>query len=98
MAETLTGAAAIICAAHAGHGYGIHGHTWEVTVWCVDDGTSAEDIQAELQGAISELDHAELPEPLIRGEAIAQWVGEKMNAHSVDVRRPLERIYARWAA
>lgn len=94
----LTGASAILCAAHKGHGYGIHGHTWEVTVWRVDNGTSAEDIQAELRTVLSELDHAELPEPLIRGEAIAQWVGEKMRAHAVDVSRPLERIHARWAA
>jgi DNA invertase Pin-like site-specific DNA recombinase len=93
---TLTGASAILCAAHKGHGYGVHGHTWEITVWCKDDGTSAEDVQSELKEILSELDHSELPEELIRGEAIARWVGMKMNAHSVDVRRPLERIYAKW--
>jgi DNA invertase Pin-like site-specific DNA recombinase len=93
---TLTGASAILCAAHRGHGYGIHGHTWEVTVWRKDNGTSAEDLQSELQTLLSEVDHRELPEELIRGEAIARWVGTKMNAHSVEVRRPLERIYARW--
>lgn len=92
----LTGASAILCAAHKGHGYGIHGHTWEITVWCVDDGTSAEDVQSELKSVLSEIDHSQLPKPLIRGEAIAQWVGEKMGAHSVDVSRPLERIHAKW--
>lgn len=66
-------------------------------MWCVDDGTNAEDIQSELQSVLSELDHAELPAELIRGEAIAQWVGLKMQAHSVEVRRPLERIYAKWS-
>lgn len=94
----LTGASAILCVAHRGHGYGIHGHTWEVTVWRKDDGTSAEDIQTKLKSVLSEIDHSELPDHLIRGEAIAQWVGGKMNAHSVDVSRPLERIYARWIA
>lgn len=62
-----TGASAILCAAHKGHGYGLHEHTWEVTVWCEDDGTNAEDIQAELVAVISELDHAELPAPLVHG-------------------------------
>ena len=92
----LTGAAAILCAAHKGHGYGIHGHTWEITVWRMDDGTSAEDVQAELEGILAEFNHSELPISLIRGEAIAEWVGKKMRAHSVDVSRPLERIYAKW--
>lgn len=93
----LTGTSAVLCAAHQGHGYGLHGHTWEVTVWCVDDGTNAEDIQSELQAVLSELDHAELPAELTRGEDIAEWVGQKMQAHSVEVRRPLERIYAKWS-
>jgi len=65
-------------------------------VWRKDNGTSAEDLQLELQTLLSEVEHRELPEELIRGEAIARWVGTKMNAHSVEVRRPLERIYARW--
>ena len=94
--KVLTGAAAILCAAHKGHGYGIHGHTWEITVWRIDDGTSAEDIQAQLEGVLAEFNHSELPIPLIRGEAIAEWVGKKMRAYSVDVSRPLERIYAKW--
>lgn len=92
----LTGSSAILSCAHEGHGYGIHGHTWQITVWRIDNGQSAEKLKSELELVLSEIDHSLLPKSLIRGEEIAQWVGQKMNAHSVEVSRPLERIYAKW--
>lgn len=98
---SLTGVGAIFSAAHRDTATGaMHGHTWEVTVWLTGR-PNATASQAKLQAILATLDHGTLPDVLAWGEDLARHVAEQWQDSAcvtVDVSRPLERIYARWAA
>jgi 6-pyruvoyl-tetrahydropterin synthase len=93
----LTGVGATFCAAHRGTGERdvLHGHSYEVVAWFEYDGQDAERLQQKLvQFLKSHLDHLTLRDELARAEGIAQMVQQCLGAERVEVRRPLERLYA----
>jgi 6-pyruvoyl-tetrahydropterin synthase len=96
---TLTGVGCHFSAAHeAPEGGSPHGHSYEVTAW-FEEGEDARHLQKRLLEAIEPLDHSVLTKELASGEAIASHLGRSLQGCvEVEVRRPLERIYARWRA
>jgi 6-pyruvoyl-tetrahydropterin synthase len=91
----LTGVGAIFCAAHRGTGERdvVHGHSYEVTAWFAYDGQDAERLQDKLSAFLkSHFDHTTLRDP--RAEDVARAVLQCLRAERVEVRRPLERLYA----
>jgi 6-pyruvoyl-tetrahydropterin synthase len=93
--KTLTGVGAIFCAAHRGEGRRdvIHGHSYEVTAWFAYDGQDAEALQEKLFNFLRcHLDHTTLRDPC--AEDVARMVLQCLGAERVEVRRPLERLYA----
>lgn len=96
---TLTGVGCFFSATHnAPEGGDLHGHSYEVIAW-FPEGQDARRLQAQLIQVTDAFDHKVLPDRLDSGEAIAAYIGNAL-AHcvEVEVRRPLERIYARWYA
>lgn len=93
-----SGVSGIICAAHKSLDGVLHGHTWEITAWWQNDSymVDAEHRQAQLNEFLRHFDHTELPHELLWGELLAEHIGTHIKCDAVDVRRPLERIYARW--
>jgi 6-pyruvoyl-tetrahydropterin synthase len=96
---TLTGVGCHFSATHeAPEGGSPHGHSYEVTAW-FEEGADARDLQKLLLSATERLDHSVLSKDLSSGEAIAAHIGRSLEGCvEVEVRRPLERIYARWRA
>jgi 6-pyruvoyl-tetrahydropterin synthase len=95
--QTLTGVGAIFCAAHRGTGRRdvVHGHSYEVTAWFAYDGQDAEALQDKLSHFLrSHLDHTTLRDDMARAEDVARMVLQCLGAERVEVRRPLERLYA----
>ena len=95
----LTGVGGVFSAAHQPpEGGDVHGHSYEVIAW-FEAGEDARVLQARLAAMLEPLDHRVLPIDMASGEAIAEHVGRGLDGcRQVDVRRPLERIYARWVA
>jgi 6-pyruvoyl-tetrahydropterin synthase len=98
----LTGVGAIICAAHAERLSGVvHGHTYEVTAWheCPDS-NDAVILQNHLQGVCSAFDHTTLAPELSRAEDLAAAILRLSppTCVEVEIRRPLERLYAKATA
>ena len=96
---TLTGVGCHFSATHeAPEGGSPHGHSYEVTAW-FEEGADARDLQKLLLSTTECLDHSVLAKELSSGEAIAAHIGRSLEGCvEVEVRRPLERIYARWRA
>ena len=93
MIETLTGVGAVLSAAHRSRDGVLHGHTWEITAWWT--GTpDAVAKQRELTDYLAIFDHAILADGLAWGEHLARAILVGMDCQRVEVRRPLERIYA----
>ena len=95
--KTLTGVSAVFCAAHRGTGRRdvLHGHSYEVTAWFIYEGQDAEALQEKLHHFLqTHFDHSTLQEESSRGENIANLLVVALGAYRVEVRRPLERIYA----
>lgn len=95
----LTGVGCVFSAAHhPPEGGDLHGHSYEVVAW-FEAGADARTLQAALAAAVEQLDHKVLPPELISGEAIAEHLGRALDGCvEFEIRRPLERIYARWRA
>lgn len=91
--RALTGASAVVSAAHTSCEGTLHGHTWEVTAWWAE-GRNALDLQAELQQYLRAFDHTMLGEDAAWGEALAKSILVGLQCIRVEVRRPLERLYA----
>lgn len=93
----LTGVGCIFSAAHhPPEGGDLHGHSYEVVAW-FQAGEDARTLQVRLTAAVQRLDHTVLPEELAFGEALAEHVGRSLDGCiELEVKRPLERIYARW--
>ncbi len=93
---TLTGVGCFFSATHhAPEGGAPHGHSYEVIAW-FPAGEDARRLQAQLIAVTDAFDHTILPDSLASGEALAAYIGNAL-AHcvEVEVRRPLERMYAR---
>lgn len=96
----LTGVSGVISAAHYSREGVLHGHTWQVVVWFHANGEvilSADRRKRMLADYLQKFDHSVLPEQLSWGEDLAERIGLDMRAAAVDVSRPLEGIYAKWA-
>jgi hypothetical protein len=97
MAET--GVGAILSASHADRLTGAtHGHSWEVIAWhqCENE-NDAVVLQNHLVNLLKVWDHAVLPPDLASAEDLAAAI-LKLSPPScveVEIRRPLERLYAR---
>lgn len=93
----LTGVGCFFSATHnAPEGGTPHGHSYEVVAW-FPQGADARDLQVRLLKFVEPLDHSFLPDELASGEALAAHIGRGLEGCvEVEVRRPLERIYARW--
>ena len=93
----LTGVGGIFSASHHSPEGVLHGHSYEVWVWF--DHADARDLKARLDKVLARLDHTHLADELAWGEGLAEFIaGELPGCHEVEVRRPLERIGARWIA
>lgn len=104
MGRTFTGVGGVLSCAHHPvnsdiFGGELHGHSYEVIAWFTNE--HREDVrvyQAALNTLLAQWDHKTLPLHLSTGEEIARAVGTLAKCVEVEVRRPLERIYARWRA
>lgn len=94
-----TGVGAILSASHEDRVTGkLHGHSWEIITWhnCVDE-NDAVILQTHLATLLKAFDHTILPQSLSRAEDFAAAIMRLSppTCVEVEVRRPLERIYAR---
>lgn len=99
--QKLTGVGCIISAAHSDKKTGqMHGHSYEITAWYNGDTRDAVATQRHLQGICMSLDHTVLPPDLAWGEELAQTILRCVGPPcvEVEVRRPLERLYAKATA
>lgn len=91
--SAFTGASAIISAAHRDTAGNLHGHTWEITAWW-PEGTDGVELKQKLEQYLKVFDHTVLGDDVAWGEAIAKAVLVGLKCSRVEVRRPLERLYA----
>lgn len=90
-----TGAGFLIRAAHADKVTGVvHGHTYEAVCW-FDGGHDAVKLQAYCARLCADLDHGLLPAELAWAEDLIPEIKRRTNAVDVEIRRPLELLYAR---
>ena len=97
---TETGVGGILSASHVDRLTGTtHGHSWEVIAWhrCDDGENDAVVLQNHLAGLLKVWDHTILPHNLSRAEDLAAAILalSPPTCVEVEIRRPLERIYAR---
>ena len=93
----LTGVGGIFSASHNSPEGVLHGHSYEVWAWFPQ--SDARDLQERLNEVLAALDHSHLSEELAWGEALAEHLARQLpNCLEVEVRRPLERIGAKWMA
>lgn len=93
-----TGASAIVSAAHRDTSGNLHGHTWEVTAWW-REGEDGVKLQRDLEHYLTVFDHTVLGDDVAWGEALAKSILIGLKCVRVEVRRPLERLFAmaEWA-
>lgn len=92
---TQTGVGFLLCIAHADKVTGVvHGHTYEAICW-FKGGHDAEKLQAHCARLCSDLDHSVLPPEMAWAEDLVPEIKRRTNAVHVELRRPLERLYAR---
>lgn len=92
---TLTGAGAIFCAAHEEQHGPLHGHSYEVIAW-FEGNEDALAVQCALVEVLKDFDHTKLKSNMAWAESIAEHIRKRMlKCVEVEVRRPLERLYAR---
>ena len=99
MVVAFTGASAIVSAAHRDTSGNLHGHTWEVTAWW-REGEDGVKLQRDLEHYLKVFDHTVLGDDIAWGEALAKSILIGLKCVRVEVRRPLERLYAtaEWAS
>lgn len=90
-----TGVGGVFSASHHSPEGVLHGHSYEVWAWC--EQADARGLQTQLNALLAGLDHTHLPGDLAWGEALAEHIGSQLpDCYEVEVRRPLERLAARW--
>ncbi|HUE78204.1 MAG TPA: hypothetical protein VMN38_01040 [Sphingomicrobium sp.] len=91
----LTGVGGVFSASHHSPEGVLHGHSYEVWAWFSQG--DARDVQNKLETVLAGLDHTHLADDLSWGEALAEHIALQLpGCREVEVRRPLERIGARW--
>lgn len=91
----LSGVGGVFSASHNSPEGVLHGHSYEVWAWFPQ--RDARGLQQRLHAVLERLDHTHLPDELAWGEALAEHIAAQLpDCHEVEVRRPLERIGARW--
>lgn len=91
----LTGVGGVFSASHHSPEGVLHGHSYEVWAWFPQG--DARDVQDKLETVLARLDHTHLADELAWGEALAEHIALQLpGCREVEVRRPLERIGARW--
>lgn len=96
--KKITGVGAVLCVSHNDPvRKALHGHSYEVIAWFEHDSPrDALVLQKMLEGALTGFDHKTMPPNLSRAEDIAEAIlGLLDSCISVEVNRPLERLYAR---
>lgn len=91
--KILTGAGAILSAAHRSKDGQMHGHTWEITAWWRDQPDAVEK-QRELNEYLSVFDHTVLADGVAWAESLAKSIVFGMGCARVEISRPGERLYA----
>lgn len=93
----MTGVGGVFSASHNSPEGVLHGHSYEVWAWFPKG--DARELQRMLRAVLERLDHTHLPDELAWGEALAEHIaGQLPGSCEVEIRRPLERIGARWTA
>ena len=94
----LTGVGGVFSASHRSPEGVLHGHSYEVWAWFAQ-GEDARRLHALLDEVLKALDHTHLSDELAWGEALAEHIAKQLpGCREVEVKRPLERIGARWSA
>lgn len=91
--KVLTGARAILSAAHRSREGQLHGHTWEIVAWW-DGLPDAVEKQKELNDYLRVFDHSVLADGIAWGEKLAETICVGLDCAKVEINRPLEGIYA----
>lgn len=91
--KTLTGAKAVLSAAHRSKEGNMHGHTWEIVCWW-DNEPDAVEAQKNLQAYLKIFDHTVLADGLAWGEYLAKSILHGLECVKVEVNRPLEGLFA----
>lgn len=73
----------------------VHGHSYEVVCWFDADGRDAVLLQQKLAVVLTAWDHTTLPDDLSRAENLGAAIMQVMDCVGVELRRPLERIFAK---
>lgn len=94
MIETLTGAEAVLSAAHTGPDGRLHGHTWTVKAWWAGEPCVVE-MQGKIRDWLSKFDHGVLPPNMGRGEAIATQAMMALGCEEVEVSRSAEGLFSK---
>lgn len=89
----LTGVRSFFCAAHRGKDGVLHGHTWQVICWW-DDEPDAVMKQKELDHYLKVFDHSLLSDGIAWAEYLAKTILVGMDCVKVEVKRPIEGLYA----
>lgn len=91
----LTGVGTVISVGHNSPEGIPHGHSYEIVAW-FRFGPDARNLLRHLENVTKPLDHTVLPDELRLGENLAEHVRKELpGCVEVEVRRPLERIYAK---
>ena len=91
--KVLTGASAIVAAAHHSKDGRLHGHTWQITAWWTGTPDAVE-MQSVLRNYLSRFDHGLLPNELAWAEAFGAQILTDLGCVKVEIARPLEGIFA----
>lgn len=89
-----TGVSGVVSAAHRSRDGVMHGHTWEIVAWW-PAGEDALVLRDRLDRYLAFFDHTVMGDEVAWGEAFARAIVLGLGCHRVDIRRTLERIYAR---
>lgn len=91
--RVLTGAGAILSAAHRSRDGNMHGHTWEITAWWEGEPCAVEK-QQELTKYLSVFDHTVLADGIAWAESLGRAMICGLECTRVEISRPSERLYA----
>jgi 6-pyruvoyl-tetrahydropterin synthase len=94
VSRKLTGVSAVLSAAHRSREGVMHGHTWEIIAWW-EAGEDALVLQQRLRDYLKIFDHTVLGDDIAWGEALGTAMIHGLDCVEVEVRRPLEGIFAR---
>lgn len=89
----LTGAEAVLSAAHRSRDGQMHGHTWVIRAWWTGE-PDATETQTALRSYLSVFDHTVLADGVAWAEHLGRAILIGMQCVRVEVSRPAEGLYA----